>query len=785
MKKSFMPLLILFFATMVVCAREKRVMFGSLDGVVIDERSKLPIKGVIVECIQGGIYDTTDESGYFGFPKLESNFYDFEFKADGYRTFYMPSVIVKMGPNKSMSVTLSKEDTKQLHKMVVTSAKSSYKAPEQTTSVIKLSRAEIENSPGALQDVNEALKILPSAIGNGDDFNNSLYVRGGSADENVYLIDGMEVSNISHWGHANTAGGAMTSLHPGFIDHLDFYAGGFPSDAPARLSAATVITLREGSKSDHSYQVDMNLMGLGLFCDGYIIKDKFTYMINGRVSFLNLIQGLINTSGLPLYQNGQLKLVYDINKDHKVFFNMLGMHDEISGTDHGEGHSDEENNDEKTSFKEDNQRLVSGLGWTYKSAKWGNNFLVSGIYSKGEFWEGYNDTRIEPRDYLDRRIKLQFKNNSSIFFRDKDILSFGADVERQDYLEQFSNGEAFYYTDRDGNLKINRFHPEIADVFGQDSGYVEKVEAYLEDTNYVGYRVGGHASYALNIGRAKVIAGLRNDYFTIVDEHGLSPRLSTSFDLGNAGTVSASSGLFYQYPTYANALMMKDHMDNVKLQRNWQVSLGYEKQLNKAVVIGAEVYNKYYDREPLYEIVDQRREIDTTFGEFGKKRAYGLELFAQKKKKDKFYYNIAYTLFNSQDQYKDKKWYSSDFNIRNNATVVLGSQLNRNHGICLRFDLSEGYPYTAIDLDASDFHEKYDVANGWNSKRRDFRTKIGLRYDLTYYGKRSNITAYVEVKNILNQSDIIHETYNPLNGGSVKQVKGIGILPIAGLTIDF
>lgn len=776
---------ILFIVSILVPlnAREKEVVFGSQGGNIIDNRSEKPIAGAIVECVQLGRFDTTDNTGKFFFDSLPTNFYDFEINANGYNTYYVPSILVKAKENKVLYFPLQKATIKNLDKMIVTSEKSNFKSPEQTTSVIKLSRSQIENSPGALQDVNEVLKILPSAMGNGDDFNNSLYIRGGNENENVYLIDGMEVSNISHWGHENSAGGAMSSLHPIFIDNLEFYAGDFPAYAPPRLSGTTVMKLREGSKTDHSFQVDLNLTGFSVFSEGFIIPNKFTYMIAGQVSLLDIIQGLLNTNGLPLYQNGQVKLVYDINMNNKIYLNVLGMHDKISGTDHGEGTGNE--NDEKSSFKEDNQRLVGGVGWYHKSDNWSNRFLISSNYTKGEFSEKYGDTLIDPNTYTDIRQKFQVKNKSSIFFREKDLLTLGADFEIQDYNEKYSNGESYFYTDTSGNLKTSYYYPDLANVFNNDSSYIEKNESFKEDTNFTGVRVGGFLSHTFNFNNFKLVSGLRDDYFKILKENALSPRLSASLDLDKIGTFSTSSGLFYQYPTYASGLKLKNQMNKLKLQRNWQIALGYEKQFNKYIVFGSEVYYKHYDREALYEIKDQQRKIDTTFNKFGQKRAYGIELYLQKKKKDKFYYNIAYTLLNSEVQYKDKKWYSSDYNLRNNATIVLGSQFHKSHGICARFDLSEGYPYTPIDLEASDFTTRYDVSNGWNSKRRDFRAKIGLRYDLTWYLKRMNITGYVEVKNILNQSDIIHESYNPSNGGSISQVKGIGILPIAGLTIDF
>ncbi len=768
--KFFILITLLFLSGF---GREKKIVLGEISGTVIDDRTETSIINAIVEIKSLGLKDTTDSLGQFSLKDIQANFYDFDISAKGYENKYSPSVIIKSGINKEITFALQKSNIKMLDKMFISSSKINYKKPDQTTSVIKLTRDEINNSPGALQDVNEVLKILPSAIGSGDDWDNSLHVRGGSEDENIYLIDGMEVTNISHWGSENSSGGAISSFHPDFIDHLDFYAGGFPAYAPPRLSSVTEMNLRNGSMEDHSFQIDLNMAGLGLFLEGPIIKNKLSYIVSGRVSFLNLIEPLINTGGLPKYQNGQLKLAYNMNKSNSFFINLLAMHDEIAAK-----------NDEEE-YKEDNTRVIGGIGWDLKTDNFSNRLLFSGSYANSNFFYLIDSSRVKSEDYKDTREKFQLKNYSSLYLRENDILNFGLDLEFQDYNEFFQNDRYYVYNDSIGEYQTSKDTPNLNNVLDNDTNYIFTIDHYKEDTTLAGNRFGGYASYTLGLGNVKINAGLRDDYYTVLDKNALSPRLSTSINLDKAGSFSVSSGLFYQFPTNFRILSMKNFINKIELQRNWQVALGYEKQLGKNVIIGSEIYYKLYDREPLYDIVDQEREIDTLFNKHGEKRVYGIEFYAQKKKIDKFYYNISYTLLNSEMKYKNGNWYTDDFNLRNNATIVLGSKFHKNHGVCIRADLSEGYPYTPIDMENSDIETKYDVSDGWNSERRDFRAKLGLRYDLRLFLRKMNVTLYLEVKNLLNQSDVVFEHYDPKDGGKIIQYEGMGILPIGGLTIDF
>jgi hypothetical protein len=210
-----------------------------------------------------------------------------------------------------------------------------------------------------------------------------------------------------------------------------------------------------------------------------------------------------------------------------------------------------------------------------------------------------------------------------------------------------------------------------------------------------------------------------------------------------------------------------------------------------------EGYYKHYDREPVYSIVPDpadpsagTRRVEADGKRYGKKRAYGVEMFVHKKKLDKFYYQISYSLFSSKRRYTDGEWYDDDHNFRNAAKMTVGSNLNKSHRLSGRLDITEGNPYTPIDVTASEaaYSARYDIADGWNAKRRDPRFKLSLRYDYTLYLRRMTLTSYVEVQNLLNQQDIVMQYYS-LGGkfpeGEVTTMYGRGILPVGGMTITF
>jgi hypothetical protein len=724
--------------------------------------------------------DTTDSAGFFLFSGLNVGLVDIQVTASGYKNRLYPSITIKSGTNKPLKLEIQKDNIQKLEKMVVISSTVVQKRAEQSTSVTKLTRDEVLNSPGSLDDVNRVLQTHAAAIGTGDDMYNDFMVRGGDDNENIFLIDDIEVNNLSHWGLEYGSGGAISTLHPDFIRDIDFYAGGFPALFPPRLSSISDIHFREGSKTDRKYQIDMNMAGFGTFLEGPIVKEKASYMINARISVLDLMNTFLDLEGLPQYQNGQAKFVYDINPGNTLLLNLL------AGTESIDLESENAKED-NWRWEEEGKRAIGGLQWRRQSDISNNKLLFSGIYHRYNGY-GIQDDSIYYNDLRAQRERFQLKDNLSIFIRENDVLNIGASVDREKFYDRSSSDAYYVHADILGDSTFYYYKGKPDTSVIQEN--LRIFDAEYEDTSMVNYRISGYLGYSLFLNRLKLNLGLRNDYFTLVEKNGLSPRLGVSYDAGPAGTFSVSSGLYYQYPAYVNELYNTENIDKYELQRNMQVVAGYEKELSDVVIAGAEMYYKYYDREPDYVIEDGERTISSNKNSYGEKRAYGLELYLQKKRIDLFYYQLSYTFFNSKQKYANGKWYLDDNNIRNCANIILGSNLNKNNSILVRLDISEGYPYTPIDFKSSNATLKtaYSTSKGWNPERRETRVKLSLRYNFKLYFKRVNVTAYIEAQNLLNQRDVVQEWYArgaKFGQGYIDQYLSRGIFPVGGMTVDF
>jgi len=109
------------------------------------------------------------------------------------------------------------------------------------TSRINLTMKEIKSAPAFVEaDLFRTLQMMPG-VQAPNDFSSALVVRGGSPDENLVLLDGIEIYNPFH------LGGIFSTFNADALANAEFMAGGFPSQYGNRNSSVLEITSKEGN----------------------------------------------------------------------------------------------------------------------------------------------------------------------------------------------------------------------------------------------------------------------------------------------------------------------------------------------------------------------------------------------------------------------------------------------------------------------------------------------------------------------------------------------------------
>jgi len=130
-------------------------------------------------------------------------------------------------------------------------------------------------------DVMKALSLTPG-VASGMEGSAGIYVRGGTPDQNLILLDEVPVYNATH------LGGFFSVFNPNSLKSVDMYKGAFPARYGGRLASVIDLTMRDGNNQKFGGEASIGLINQNLTLEGPIIKNKASFIVSGRISTLGL-----------------------------------------------------------------------------------------------------------------------------------------------------------------------------------------------------------------------------------------------------------------------------------------------------------------------------------------------------------------------------------------------------------------------------------------------------------------------------------------------------------------
>ena len=178
----------------------------------------------------------------------------------------------------------------------------------------RIEAREIDAAPALAEaDVLRTVQLLPS-VATASDFSSALYVRGGSPDQTMVMLDGTPLFNPYH------LGGLFGAIDPDAVAAVDVLPGAFPARVGDRLSGIIDIQTRDGGRDRVRGFGGTSLISTRAGVEGPLPGGRGSYLVTGRRTYLDLFTeaaygvGLIDATLPYHFTDGHLKLTHDVGK---------------------------------------------------------------------------------------------------------------------------------------------------------------------------------------------------------------------------------------------------------------------------------------------------------------------------------------------------------------------------------------------------------------------------------------------------------------------------------------
>jgi len=683
MKLKFLFLFLI--STISIFGQEKFV----IDGYVKDSKNGESIIGATVYKQNSNIGATSNEYGFYALT-LPKGQHVIVVSLIGYKTFTF-SIDLQKSITKTFELT---EEGTNLEEVVISAEAEDKNVKSVEMSVAKLDIKQINKIPALLGEVDviRAIQLLPgvTTVGEGaSGFN----VRGGNIDQNLILLDEAPVYNSSH------LFGFFSVFNPDAVKDVKLIKGGIPSQYGGRVSSILDVRMKEGNSKKLAVTGGVGTIFSRLSIEAPIIKDKASFIIAGRRSYLDALVKpfLKETNALKkadfYFYDLTAKFNWRIDDKNTVFASgYLGR--DVFGA---------------TAFK-------FNWGNTTATTRWNHIFNkklfmnTTAFYSNYDYILSFGTNNGSSFNWRSNIINYSFKPDFSLYYNNKNTIRFGAQALFYDFLPYDATGtfddgtKAKFIADR-------RYGVEYSAYIGNEQKLMPRltIEYGLRVSMY-NYLGKGKAYYfrdtIANTTRPLSETRTYTEGKLIKDYINPEPRFSANYVLNSFSSIKASYNRMAQYIQLISNTAASTPLDvytiasnNLKPLIADQGSIGYFRNFHQNMFeTSVELYYKYLQNQLDY-IDNADLFINPTVENQlvqGLGRAYGSEFYV-KKSKGKWQGWVSYTLSKTERLVRgisNDNWFMSRYDRTHCLNTSVNYDITKNINVSANFVYLTGVPGT-------------------------------------------------------------------------------------------
>lgn len=763
-------------------------------------KRKFTINGYITDSISGetligaNIYNTTTNEGAitneYGFYSLtvsegENNL---RYSYTGYK-----SQFVNIALDKNVEQNIQLSISNNLAEVVVYGDRSETGINATQMGALDIPVDIMKSTPVLLgeSDIMKTIQTMPG-VQAGTEGSAGVYVRGGGADENLILLDGVPLYNVDH------LFGFFSVFTPEAIKKVSLFKGSFPARFGGRLSSVIDVRTNDGNMQDYHGTLGIGLLSSKLQFEGPIIKERTSFNISGRRSYWDFIaKPFMNDDekfGYYFYDLNA-KINHRFNDRSRLYISLYNGKDKLDYNFEEGDNSGDYSSGNKVDLHWGN--FLSAAKWNYQiSPKLFSNTTLA--YTHYKF-------NVDSK-YRDKSIQHNYDNNYTSNYSSgiKDI-TFNVDF---DYHPLPNHHIKF-----GGGYLNHQFNPEVqtSRIRNNESGIsIDTTYTSMGDSRVKAHEGNIYIEDNLNIGpRFSANLGFHLSLFDVEGKTYTSfqPRISTRYQLTDAIALKASYTKMSQYIHLLSSYTITMPTDlwvpatpNIKPMQSHQFSVGGYYTGFKGLELSVEAY--YKDMHNVLEYKDGASFLGSSQNweskvEMGSGRAMGLEFMAQKKI-GKTTGWLSYTLAKSDRKFSknginEGERFPYRYDRRHHINIVANHKFSDKIDVGASWEFYTGGTTTIAEEKTLVIRPGGDDALWWTSNadanyvesRNNFRMPSSHRLNLgvnfnkkTKRGIRTwNISIY-NVYNAMNPTFIYRtDEYDENKGISREALKKVTILP--------
>ena len=254
--------------TRVLLYRRKSSLI-SISGVIRDYESKESIPAASIYVKETGEYIVATDNGYF------------YLEADG-----KDSLTLIFNSVSYSKKTLNKSESENKLVVELESNIETEIAIITPSQIIPTDFIKETTSPGisplGIPEITEQIKNNPM-VQNGNEGQTGFVVKGGSPDQNLILLDGMPIYNVSH------IGGLSSIFISSAVKEVKLHTSGISAQYGGKLSSVMDVKINEGNTEEFHGNFTSGITGAEAHFEGPLVKNKTAISLSGRYSWLNVL----------------------------------------------------------------------------------------------------------------------------------------------------------------------------------------------------------------------------------------------------------------------------------------------------------------------------------------------------------------------------------------------------------------------------------------------------------------------------------------------------------------